>query len=221
MTGTRLNRWLLTVACLLLLSVLASGTAHAADPYGRLSENILSNQVSGAYNIEIQAETSVDDSAFAVDITDVDGAPLPEGANVSLLLAPVTDDAGQSDFTSGAAATEFTPEQERAAIAAAPQSPGTWTLNPAPLDEAGPWKGRLLVDGPAGAESAGFYFDVHPPTPAWPLWLTASQPLIPLLVLGLALLVVRAIRQPLLQSPPVAAESSSVPAAAPRTPTRG
>ena len=117
--------------------------------------------------------------------------------------------------------TDFTPEQERAEIATEPQSPGAWTLNPAPMNEAGPWKGRVLIDGPAGTESAGFYFDVYPPPPAWPALLTVSQPLIPLVVLGLALLVVRALRKPLLQSPPVAAESPAVPTAAPRTPTRG
>lgn len=213
MTGTRPRFWLSSVACLLLLSVLASGTAHAADPYGRLSENIVTNQVSGAYNIEMQAVTSVEDSDFAVDIVDAGGAPPPEGTTVSLLLAPVTDAVEESNFSSGSANTQFTPEQERAEIAAVPRSPGSWTLNPDTLDEAGRWKGRVLIDGPDGAESAGFYFDVYPPTPVWPLLLTVSQPVIPLVVLGLALLVVRGLRKPLLQSPPVAAD-------APRTPTR-
>lgn len=221
MIGTRPRFWLLTVACLLLLSVLASGSAHAADPYGRLSENIVTNQVAGAYNIEMQAVTSVEDSDFAVDITDADGAPPPEGTTVSFLLAPVTDEVEESNFSSGSAMTEFTPEQERAEIAADPQSPGTWTLNPDTLDEAGRWKGRVLIDGPEGAESAGFYFDVYPPTPAWPLLLTLSQPVIPLVVLGLALLIVRGLRKPLLKSPPVAGKSQPLPTAAPRIPTRG
>jgi len=201
MTVIRLHRWLLAATCVVLLNIFGAGTAHAADPNGSLSEKILGNQLSGPYKIEVVGATFVNDSAFAVDIT-VDGAPPPGGTTVAFLLAPDTGESLSTGFGSAAAVTEFTPEQERATHAAvAVESPGSWVLNPAPLDQEGSWKGRLLVDGPAGPATVGFTFDVYPPRPALPPWITLAQPVIPVVVLGLALLVIRTRRTPLLRSP--------------------
>jgi len=197
---------LFAATCLMLLASFGAGTAHAADPNGKLAEKILGNQIAGPYKIEVVGATFVNDSAFAVDI-EVDGAPPPEGTTAVFLLAPETDESRSGGFGSAAAVTEFTPEQERATHAAAVDSPDVWVLNPAPLDQEGSWKGKLLVDGPAGAASVGFTFDVYPPRPVWSPWMTLAQPVIPVVVLGLALLLIRTLRTPLLRSTaPVEAE---------------
>jgi hypothetical protein len=205
MTTPRRLRWLLAATVLLLLNVFASGTAYAADPRGSLSERILGNQISGPYDIEVVGATFVDDAAFAITI-DIDGLPAPAGTTAAFLLAPDTGE-GRGGFGSAAAVTEFTPAQEQDARAATAEAPGSWVLNPAPLDQVGTWKGRLLVDGPAGPASAGFTFHVYPPRPALSAWLTLTQPVIPALVLGLALLIIRARRTALLR-PSAAAETT-------------
>jgi hypothetical protein len=199
MNVLRIRRWLSAAAFLVLLNILGSGTAYAADPYGSLSERIIGNQISGPYEIEVVGATFVDDSAFAVTI-EVDGNPPPEGTTVAFLVAPETDESRQSGFGSAAAVTEFTPEQESATVPAVVVSPGSWVLNPAPLDQEGTWKGRLLVDGPAGPATAGFTFHVYPPRPTLSPWISLGQPVIPAVVLGLALLVARTRRTPLLSS---------------------
>ena len=94
----------------------------------------------------------------------------------------------------------FTPAQEQAPVPTTVESADSWLLNPAPLDEEGRWKGRILVDGPAGPATAGFTFNVYPARPVLPAWITLTQPVIPMVVLGLAVLVVRARRTPLLQA---------------------
>lgn len=195
----RLYRWVVAASFLVLLNTVGAGTAYAADPHGSLAERIIGNQISGPYEIEVVGATFVNDSAFAATI-DVDGSPAPEGTTVSFLMAPETDESRQSGFGSAAAVTEFTAEQERATLPAAVESLGAWVLNPAPLDQVGTWKGRILVDGPAGPAMAGFTFHVYPARPALPAWIALGQPVIPAVVLGLALLVIRARRTPLLRS---------------------
>jgi hypothetical protein len=199
MTVPRLPRWLLAATFVMLLSIFGAGTANAADPNGPLSEKILGNQLSGPYKIEVVGATFVNDSAFAIDVTVAENLP-PAGTTVAFLLAPETNESLTGGFGSAAAVTEFTPEQERVTHAAVVDGPGLWVLNPAPLDQEGSWKGRLLVDGPAGPAAVGFTFDVYPPRPALSPWVAYSQPLVPAVVLGLALLVIRTRRTPLLRS---------------------
>lgn len=212
MTATRLYRLTMTTVFLTLLAVLGSGTANAADPYGSLSERILGDQLSGAYEIEIVGATFANDSAFAVSIA-ANGAPAPDGTTVSFLLAPqVASDSLPSGFGSAAAATVFTPEQEQAAVPTTRESADSWILNPAPLDQEGRWKGRILVDGPAGPATAGFSFNVYPARPTLPIWVTLGQPLVPVVVLGLALWLIQARRTPLMRAPAPAPASIREPA---------
>jgi len=157
----------LTMACLASPHV---ALAHVGAPYPVLLE-----QPVGPYIASALADPDVGTGTFYVLVDLPDGQPVPPGTSVTVWVEP-------EDGHRAAVGRPAEREETRY---------GDRFVARVPFDAEGPWKVRLVIDGPVGTGEASFVVRV---TPSGIGWLASIACLIPFLILG-ALWLRGALRQ--------------------------
>lgn len=168
------DRWGLGLGlalCLLAQGLLAPGVAraHVGAPYPVLMEEPV-----GPYLVSALADPDVGGGTFYVLVTLEGGSPPPQGTTVTAWAEPEDGHLPAAAYLAERQETRY----------------GERFVAEVPFDAEGPWRMRLVVDGPAGQGEAAFPVRV---TPSGTGWLATVACLVPFLVL--ALLWLRGVRR--------------------------
>ncbi len=163
-------RWALAVGLALFwlageLLVAGVAQAHVGAPYPVLMEEPV-----GPYLVSVLADPDVGGGTFYILIT-LDGAPPPEGTRADVWAEPEDGHLPAAAYPAERQETRY----------------GERFVAEVPFDAEGPWRIRLVVEGPAGEEGATLAgqasFSVRV-TPAGTGWLATLACLVPFLLLA-------------------------------------
>jgi len=157
------RNWRWGLICGFLLAWLAwppAALAHVGAPYPVLLEEPV-----GPYVASALADPDVGTGTFYVLVTLSDGQPVPPGTQVTAWVEPDDGHLVEAGYTAGRQETRY----------------GERFVAEVPFDAQGPWRVRLVIDGPAGRGETGFPVRV---TSSGLGWLATLACLVPFAILG-------------------------------------
>jgi hypothetical protein len=160
--GPRCNaRWVLVFGLLLArLAWPSSALAHVGAPYPVLLEEPV-----GPYVASALADPDVGTGTFYILVTLPGGEPVPPGTEVTVWVEPEDGHLAEAGYPAARQETTY----------------GERFVAEVPFDTAGPWRVRLVFDGPSGLGETSFSVRV---TPSGVGWLATVACLVPFVIMG-------------------------------------